>query len=461
MKETIFFPCIIATIWPFFLWCGQRYADRSDDPLGILALLALGISLFVRLRTKNVSQDAAQEPSSGTTKIVSKASHKFDISILVVLSVYIVSIPFASKLVQASIALTLLGLTMGNSVRLGRLVLGDWILLYLTLPIVASLNFYLGYPLRALITQLAAGMLRFEGFQVSGQGTMLIWNAQFVEVDAPCSGLKMLWLSIFMAGAFSSFYRFNARRTMILMTTSIVGAVVANLLRVESLFFLENRIIDGTNWHELMHQGIGVSVFVLLLAVVFLAAHKLAAEQSLQPLQQKATCAVFSGHPALLITLSAAAMMLPLTRCTVDDATDTALFSGWPTEFERRQILPLSEDDTLREFSRGFPGKIGIFFDGQRTICLRWIAHETRQLHAASDCYKGLGYKVTFAPSTKDAAGNRWSCITAERGEKQLNIRERIFDAQGNSWNDVSAWYWSALLQKTRPPWWSITVISH
>lgn len=33
---------LAAALWPSWLWMGRRLLDRSDDPLGLLALAALG-----------------------------------------------------------------------------------------------------------------------------------------------------------------------------------------------------------------------------------------------------------------------------------------------------------------------------------------------------------------------------------------------------------------------------------
>jgi hypothetical protein len=37
-------------------------------------------------------------------------------------------------------------------------------------------------------------------------------------------------------------------------------------------------------------------------------------------------------------------------------------------------------------------------------------------------------------------------------------VYERIYDVAGNSWSDVSAWYWAALLGKSAGPWWSVVI---
>ncbi|MFC4313050.1 hypothetical protein ACFPN2_28470 [Steroidobacter flavus] len=135
----------------------------------------------------------------------------------------------------------------------------------------------------------------------------------------------------------------------------------------------------------------------------------------------------------------------------------TANFPGWPTTFEGRPLRALELTDIEERFVRSFPGRIGRFSDGRREIVLRWIAAPTRKLHAASDCFKGSGYHVTPLPlQTTD--GNAWGAFSAERHDQRLNVREAIVDASGRRWTDVSAWYWAAVRDETRGPWWAITV---
>ena len=64
-------------------------------------------------------------------------------------------------------------------------------LLWLSLPLVPSLQFYLGYPLRMLVASLAAPILRLAGFAVVQEGTCLNWAGQLIWIDAPCSGVRM------------------------------------------------------------------------------------------------------------------------------------------------------------------------------------------------------------------------------------------------------------------------------
>jgi hypothetical protein len=152
--------------------------------------------------------------------------------------------------------------------------------------------------------------------------------------------------------------------------------------------------------------------------------------------------------------LAALAPLLPKAAPGADDRN----FSGWPTHFEGRALQPLELTRIELNFESDFPGRIGRFTDGQREIVIRWLTEPTRLLHPAADCLKGSGYLIRPLPLEIDNAGNRWGCLEAQRGDQTIRVRERIHDSAGNSWTDVSSWYWAALLGKTRGPWWAITV---
>ncbi|HEX4945609.1 MAG TPA: hypothetical protein VFZ34_02950 [Blastocatellia bacterium] len=133
-------------------------------------------------------------------------------------------------------------------------------------------------------------------------------------------------------------------------------------------------------------------------------------------------------------------------------------FPGWPTQFAQQllQALPLNQGE-LR-FEQAFPGRLGKFSDGTREIALRWVTEPTRMLHPASDCLQGLGYTVKPQPLWVDNEGQRWGCVLALRRDQTIRVRERIYDAAGHEWTDVSSWYWAATFGQTAGPWWAVTV---
>ena len=135
----------------------------------------------------------------------------------------------------------------------------------------------------------------------------------------------------------------------------------------------------------------------------------------------------------------------------------TANFPGWPATFEGRSLRTLGLTEIERRFVQSFPGRIERFSDGQQEIVLRWIFEPTRKLHAASDCFRGSGYRVTPLP-LETIAGESWGAFSAERHPQRLRVRETITDTDGRRWTDVSAWYWAAVRGETRGPWWAVTV---
>ncbi len=133
-------------------------------------------------------------------------------------------------------------------------------------------------------------------------------------------------------------------------------------------------------------------------------------------------------------------------------------FPGWPSQFEGQVLRELPLTNREMRFAEDFPGRIGRFSDGNREIIFRWMTQETRLLHPSSDCFKGLGYTIEPLPLAKDRWNHFWSCFKATRGKQEFLVKERIFNQAGNSWTDVSSWYWSVLWGKTAGPWWSVVV---
>ena len=133
-------------------------------------------------------------------------------------------------------------------------------------------------------------------------------------------------------------------------------------------------------------------------------------------------------------------------------------FPGWPESFENRPITRLGLEAREQRFMSDYPGRMARFTDGEREIVLRFVAEQTRKLHPSSDCFKAIGYGIEPQPLWIDGAGIRWGCFKAVRGDEKLWVYERIHDDRGNSWPDVSAWYWAVVLNRASGPWWAVTV---
>ncbi|MBV1910679.1 MAG: hypothetical protein KUG78_15355 [Kangiellaceae bacterium] len=166
-------------------------------------------------------------------------------------------------------------------------------------------------------------------------------------------------------------------------------------------------------------------------------------------------------NPNKLILILAAilAAVAPLAFSDLAEQQNLASsFSGWPTEYEGKELIPLALTEKEKIFTKGFPGKIARFSDGQRELIIRWIEQPTRKLHPAADCFKGIGYYIKPKPIKINKNGIKMGCFTANKNEKELNVCEYIEAQNGDNWSDISAWYWGAITSNSRQGWMSFVI---
>ena len=161
------------------------------------------------------------------------------------------------------------------------------------------------------------------------------------------------------------------------------------------------------------------------------------------------------------IVACAIAALLPFVSArfeTPATGASVGAFPGWPSTFAGKTLTQLPLNDIEKTFASDFPGRIMRFTDGEREIIVRWVTEATRMLHPSSDCFQGLGYTVKPLAAHRDQNGSLWASFAATKGDERLLVRERIISDSGETWTDVSAWYWSALRHEGSGSWWAITV---
>lgn len=147
-----------------------------------------------------------------------------------------------------------------------------WALIAISLPVVPSLQFYLGYPARLISASLTVPLLQLNGIPVSRSGTNLVWQDQLLQFDAPCSGVTMLWAGLLMTLFVSMVYQFSLLKTAMAIVIACVFVLIGNVLRASSLFYLETGAISFEEpW---MHEGIGVAAFLLIAAGILMTLTK-------------------------------------------------------------------------------------------------------------------------------------------------------------------------------------------
>jgi exosortase/archaeosortase family protein len=165
---------------------------------------------------------------------------------------------------HALIFVTAIGITVGRR----GFPLAWWALLVLSLPVIATLQFYLGYPLRLATTLLCVPLLRLGGLHVTAAGTALHWANETVIVDAPCSGIHMLWSGLFLAATLACWQRLDTRGSFRLLRQASLAVFVANTLRATALFCIEAKVWPSPSW---AHEGVGLMLFGAAAIAIFFA----------------------------------------------------------------------------------------------------------------------------------------------------------------------------------------------
>lgn len=228
-----------AAIWPVIKWYMMRILDRSDEPYGLLALATVIVFLFYDRNDAKPKLSSFYTPAS-------------------ILLVYGLTFHFLPPLLRAVIATTSLACTIsiyrsGKPFHAG--ILG---LLLLSLPLISSIQFFIGYPLRAIVGDASALLLQMSGFAVVREGTMLNWCGHLVSIDAPCSGVKMLWAGLYLALTLVCFFELNLLKSALVVFMAIFVIMISNILRTTSLFFIEAKILSLPLWS---HTMLGLTMF--------------------------------------------------------------------------------------------------------------------------------------------------------------------------------------------------------
>ena len=227
-----------ADVWRWYL---TRAVYSWDQPWGLLAFLAALV--FV---------SASRQP-------LPAAERSLFVPALLVL-VYAATFLFLPPLARATIAFTALAATL-SSLRFGKTFhAGLFGLFYLSLPAIPTLQFFGGYPLRLLFAGLTAPILRIGGFAVVIEGTCLNWGGKLIWIDAPCSGIKMLWVGMFLTFVLLCLYELPAIKMLLLLLLAFLVIIVSNVFRAVALFYLETGVLSMPSWG---HQYAGVVAFVL------------------------------------------------------------------------------------------------------------------------------------------------------------------------------------------------------
>ncbi len=235
-------------LWPHGAWAARRVADGSDDPLGLAALAVLLLWLWRAHESLRATPRLAWLSAAAALTIAATAA--------------VFAAPPLAAALLAALALSA-HVVAWLPERSPRAALTG--LALLALPLIASLQFYAGYPLRVFTAQFSVWLLQAAGVAAERSGAAMTVNSQLVIVDAPCSGVQMAWLAYFAACSVAAFTQ--RRDGAFLRRLPLVGLVglTGNVLRNTTLVALEARPQSLSPW---AHEAIGVVWLVVVVGLV-------------------------------------------------------------------------------------------------------------------------------------------------------------------------------------------------
>ena len=237
----------LISFWPVWRWYLQRISDGSDEPWGILALVTVVIIVLMRGRM-----------SMPDVSALSFAA--------IVAGSYALVYSFLPPLARGMLAMFALTLILSPTFFGKKLQFGVLGLMMISLPIIASIQFYGGFPVRFITALVSAQIISLTGYEVIAQGTLLHWMGELVVVDAPCAGIKMLWAGLYFNFSLAARQNLDLVATWVGTSLTLFSVFVANVLRASLLFFTETGIVQAP---ALAHQAIGLLSFAwVVLAVV-------------------------------------------------------------------------------------------------------------------------------------------------------------------------------------------------
>jgi len=234
-----------AAFWPVWIWWARRIGGEPEAAWG---LAALATAVFFALR----------KPA------VMRASLPWIVAAMV--AVYGLSFWIATPIFRAGIAVATIGVTLAWSPGVTGLCV-------IALPVAASLQFVAGFPMRLAASSIASWVLTLTGATVQVEGTGLRWSGGLVEVDVPCSGIRMLWAGLYLALTAACAYNAGWRRTCVIVAAMAVAVIAGNALRTAGLFYLEAGLLPIPQMaSHALHAGAGLVVFAAIAGTTVICA---------------------------------------------------------------------------------------------------------------------------------------------------------------------------------------------
>jgi exosortase/archaeosortase family protein len=239
LKMILFLTLIIALFQKQLWWLGLRLSDND----GWSCYLGIAISILFIFKNKK------------DTNI--KKYNFYFLSICLIF--FCLTIEFMPHIIQCLFILFIL--YTGFCLCLGKAFHFHIILLLcFCLPWLDTFQFYLGYPLRMICSHGAIVFFNLINLPVELKGVLFSYQGQTVYIDAPCSGIKMLYIGLLFAVILCNLFELSFKKTVVFLGSTFLMILVTNVFRYIILFFGEAGFFYMPEW---LHSGFGLILFFL------------------------------------------------------------------------------------------------------------------------------------------------------------------------------------------------------
>ncbi len=454
---------LIAAI-PTLRWYALRMQDGGEEVAGLVPLVA---ALWFWFRDRKVLRAASWEAWMAVVLLLIQAA----------------AYPFLPAILRAVFMIAAVVCFSGILRKPGIVCL-----LFLALPWTASLDFFLGYPLRLLTSINSEILISLAGIEVYRMGVQLLCGGRVVGVDPACSGMNMLWSTGLLTALLAVVFSLRWRGVAALGIVALVLALAGNSLRAAILFFPEAGLVEMPH---VLHAGIGIAIsggcflvlirlarklFGLLLpAVAFGNAARCEPvgigtaryDRSQSPAvgsrlpHGKRQQATRSPKPAAALCLTIAALLVVVASLfSVKETQKAEAIPNVLKSYQGTTVTRIPLTPAEGKFYGNFPGSIAVYEGEDFKLIVRQVNIATRKLHPASHCLRAEGFRIG-EKTVEGKVGEHWLCYTVTRNSETFQVRERIScAAKDQIWPEISAWYWFALFHPGDGPWEAQTVIS-
>ncbi len=257
MRPELVIGVLIGAFWASWRWLLQRTWMTPDEAITLVVMIlvvVVGVGWRV-WRGGRLAPVPLRPPAAA-------------------LAVYALTLGIVPAILSAAIAVTTTLATLYAAGHHRRPPIAFWGLCCLVLPVVPTLQFYFGYPMRVVSAVLTVPLLQLNGLEVSLSGTALIWNGQLIQFDAPCSGVTMAWAGMLLVFTVATLHAYDWRGLVRMSFLGLRLLLLANVLRAASLFYLETGLLPWNS--EPLHQAVGLAAFAMAMLCMLARMRRLA-----------------------------------------------------------------------------------------------------------------------------------------------------------------------------------------